>query len=187
MAVYVSRMAALSTSPTTAAECLSGTVLPVLTARQAAFIEYYLETANATEAWRRAYDKPDAKSATARRCAVDVLYHPKVRAHLAAIPAHVMSRAVITVDFLTGEALENARAAREAGQYAAATGALQLVARLHGLLIDKRELSGHVTQSVQVSGEVSSRSIIDKARDQGRVIDIPPAPLPEPTHDAVTT
>ena len=165
----------------------AASVLPALSAKQADFLDYLLETGDGAGSYRRAYGKPDAKPSTAARKAYELTKNPKIQAHLAAIPARSVTRAVATVDRLTLESLAIAAEARSEKQYAAATGALQFVARLHGLLIDRREVSGTVSATVQVSGEISARAIVDKARDAD-VIDVDPVPvLPEPTHDAVAT
>ena len=164
--------------------------LPPLTGRQAKFIDEFLACGIASEAWRVAYDKPDATRALAKREGYGVKSNPKVQAHIRARKAEADAQTAVNLAFLTEKALENAAEARLAGNHAAVVSSLQFVARLHGLLIDRREVTGTVSANVQVSGEISARAIVDAAGAQSPVLDstaTPVAELPEPTHAAVNT
>ena len=61
-----------------------------LTAKQEAFYREYLETGNATEAYRRSYNTAGMKSETVNRCAFDLLNHHKISARLAANSAKML-------------------------------------------------------------------------------------------------
>lgn len=53
-----------------------------LTAKQENFVVKYLETSNATEAYRYAYDCSKMKPNTVRRAAIETLKHPKINAEI---------------------------------------------------------------------------------------------------------
>lgn len=79
-----------------------------LTQKQEAFCIAYMETGNATEAYRRAYDTSKMSPTTINRCAKDVIDHPKISARLAELRAPIIEKAQITVEDLLAE-LEEAR------------------------------------------------------------------------------
>ena len=99
----------------------------------------YVESGNAGEAYRVAYDT-SGNDATARRNAFTVLHRPRVTAQVAQLQAEHQDRHCVTVDRLTEE-LEAARQlAFQNKSPAAAVAATMGKARLHGLLVDKQEL-----------------------------------------------
>ena len=109
-----------------------------LTPKESAFARLYVETGNATEAYRQAYDH-NGNDATACRGAHDVLHRPTVEAYVAGLQAEHRTRHNVTVDRLTEE-LEIARQlALQNKSASAAVSATMGKARLHGLLVDKQE------------------------------------------------
>jgi len=64
-----------------------------LTAKQEAFILAYLETGNACEAYRRAYNASGMNAATVNREAHGLLEHPKVAPRLNALRNRVTTKA----------------------------------------------------------------------------------------------
>jgi phage terminase small subunit len=115
---------------------------PKLTPKQEAFAQAYIETGNATEAYRRAFgDKKWAEGALHVQ-ASKLLSKPKVRLRVDALQAMHAKRHNLTVDDLVDE-LEEARSlAKEIGQASAAVGATMGKAKLLGLVIDKTEQTG---------------------------------------------
>lgn len=106
-----------------------------LTAKQEAFCLAYIETNNASEAYRRAYDsskmKPESVNESASRLLADV----KITARLAELREPIMQRHNVTVDSLVLE-LEEARQAAlsaETPQSSAAVAATMGKAKLCGL------------------------------------------------------
>ena len=79
-----------------------------LTAKQEAFALAYLQTGNASEAYRRAYNAENMKPESINRKAKEMLDHGKVTARLAELRAAAAKRNQITVDDLLRE-LEEAR------------------------------------------------------------------------------
>ncbi|MBW9116620.1 Terminase small subunit [Rhizobium cauense] len=68
-----------------------------------------------------------------------LLRNAKVAERIAELKGRLCEKTLIDVEFLTNELLENARLARQARQFAAVTSSLALVAKLHGLIVDKQE------------------------------------------------
>ena len=121
-----------------------------LTPKQEAFVRAYIETSNASEAYRRAYDsskmKPESVNESASRLLADV----KITARLAELREPIMQRHNVTVDILVFE-LEEARQAAlsaETPQSSAAVAATMGKAKLCGLdkqVIDLMSSDGSMT------------------------------------------
>ena len=115
------------------------TAMKELTPKEVQFTLAYVETGSAAKAYRRAYDH-NGTDATARRAAYDVLHRPRVTHEIARLQEAHQIRHGITVDLLTDE-LETARlCAMDRGQVAAAVTAIMGKAKLHGLLVDRKEI-----------------------------------------------
>jgi phage terminase small subunit len=110
-----------------------------LTPKQEAFACAYVETGNASEAYRRAYQpkKMGQKAITVE--STRLMQHPSIALAIEQLQAAHAERHNITVDSLTVE-LEKAReSARSTGQISAAVSAIMGKAKLHGLIVDKQE------------------------------------------------
>lgn len=108
-----------------------------MTPKQEAFCLAYLETGNASEAYRRSYDAGKMKPEAIYVAACRLLASPKVALRVAQHHAEAKERAMVTVQSLTEE-LEEARVlAKQEGQASAAVAASMGKAKLHGLLTDK--------------------------------------------------
>jgi phage terminase small subunit len=110
-----------------------------LTPKQEAFCLAYMETGNASEAYRRAYDAGGMKAETINRNAKALTDNSKVATRLSELRAIAQERAMVTVESLTFE-LEEARqlALREATA-AAAVAATMGKAKLHKLLTEQHD------------------------------------------------
>ena len=116
-----------------------------LTIKQENFCQADIETGNASEAYRRAYNAENMKPETINREAKKLLDNPKITTRLDELRAAHAERHNITVDSLTIE-YEAARIlAKENKQPAAMVSATTGKARLHGLIIDKQEHTGTVS------------------------------------------
>jgi len=104
-----------------------------LTPKQAAFCHSYLETGNAAEAYRRAYDADRMKPASIRRKAVEVLEHTGVAAEIARMKARAANEHGITVASIARELEEARKLAIELRQVAAAVSATNAKMKLAGL------------------------------------------------------
>ena len=112
-----------------------------LTPKQEAFALAYVETGNASEAYRRSYNAEKMKPETVNRTAKEQLDNPKIAARLAELKAAHVERHEVTVDDLIRE-LEEARSIAMAGerqQPAAMVAASMGKAKLLGLIVDKAD------------------------------------------------
>jgi phage terminase small subunit len=115
---------------------------PKLTAKQEAFCKSYIETGNATEAYRRAYDAKGMADNVIHVKACELLKHGKVAVRIKTLQAKHAERHEITVNDLVKE-LEEARSlAKDIGQASAAVSATMGKAKLLGLVVEKTEQTG---------------------------------------------
>lgn len=113
-----------------------------LTVKQEAFCQAYMETSNATEAYRRAYNYEKMKPASVNRKAFEVMENVNIAARLVELAERAMIRHDITVDNLTTELIADRKMARGLEQASPAITATMAIAKLHGLDINKSEHSG---------------------------------------------
>ena len=111
-----------------------------LTPKQEAFCLAYIETGNASEAYRRSYDAENQKSETTNRNAKALLDNNKIATRLKELQAVHVERHKITVDGLTKELEADRALARKIEQPSPAITATMSIAKLHGLDIDKGEV-----------------------------------------------
>ncbi len=123
------------------------------TPKELQFATAYIETGNAAEAYRLAYDT-SGNDATARRNAFTVLHRARVTAQGAQLQADHRERHKVTVDGLTWE-LEKARIlAMDSGNAAAAVQAIMGKAKLHGLLVDRTQIEERTHISFKMVGSM---------------------------------
>jgi phage terminase small subunit len=121
-----------------------------LTPKQEAFCLAYLETGNASAAYRAAYDCENMKSATVSVKAYELLGHGKIADRLSELREPIMKRHAVTVDSLLAE-LEEARQVAlgaETPQSSAAVAATMGKAKICGLdkqIIDHQSSDGSMT------------------------------------------
>lgn len=135
-----------------------------LTQKQEAFCIAYLETGNASEAYRRAYDTEKMNPASVNRCAKGVIDNAKIASRIAELRAPVIKKAQITVEDLLRE-LEEARTVAmtcETPQSSAAIAATMGKAKLLGLDKQVVELTGKDGGAIVTKVE---RVIIDAPKD----------------------
>jgi hypothetical protein len=114
-----------------------------LTPKQEAFAKAYIETGNASEAYRRSYDAGKMKPATVNRKAVELLENGKITARLAELQSGHQKRHEITVDSITtmlADAYALAMKPEVTAVGAAVSAALGL-AKLHGHIIDSKNVN----------------------------------------------
>ena len=127
------------------------------TDKMEAFCLAYIETNNASEAYRRSYNVTNMAEKTAARESWIVLQKPQVQDRLAELREVVMDRHNITVDTLLAE-LEEARKAAlgaETPQTSAAVSATMGKAKLLGL--DKKivEITGKNGGAIETKSQVT--------------------------------
>lgn len=115
-----------------------------LTPKQEAFCQVYVETGNASEAYRRCYNTSKMKDKSVWEKASELLANVKVKARvreLALIAQKVQQEKFeITIETVTRMLIEDRKLAREVSQVSAAVSASKAIAQIHGLVIDRKEV-----------------------------------------------
>jgi phage terminase small subunit len=110
-----------------------------LTPKQEAFAKAYIETGNASEAYRRAgySTKQSAKAINENASKLLTKVQPRVKE----LQAAHQKRHEVTVDSLTLMLMEDRVLARQEGEANAAINAVLAIAKLHGLVVDKKNVA----------------------------------------------
>ncbi len=117
--------------------------LPKLTIKQEKFCRSFVGAAegNASEAYRLAYNAKKMLPATVNRKAKELMDNGKISARIETIKAEYAAQESITVEEITGALRRAAEGAAAAGQWSAASQAALGLAKLGGLLVEKRQVS----------------------------------------------
>lgn len=118
---------------------MAGPMSDSLTPKQEAFAQAYVETGNASEAYRRAYNAENMKPTTIMVKACTTLAQDKIRARVGELQSEAMERHQITVDTIAELLMEDRDFARENETPAAAVTASMGLAKLYGLMTEKHE------------------------------------------------
>tara|TARA_R110000787_G_C13228931_1_gene427010 strand:+ start:216 stop:620 length:405 start_codon:yes stop_codon:yes gene_type:complete len=110
-----------------------------LTTKQEKFCKTFIETGNASEAYRQSYDCQKMKGPTINRNAVALLANTKITTRVGELQLNLQKKFEVTVQSLSKELDEDRQLARSLGQPGAAISALNVKARIHGL--DKQVMS----------------------------------------------
>ena len=122
-----------------------------MTPKQEQFARLYVETGNASEAYRQAYNADNRKPETVTNEAYKLLQDPDISAMVDDLKAEARQRHAVTVGDLLSE-LEQARAAALAAptpQSSAAVSATMGKAKMLGLLVDKAEIKAEAEISTK--------------------------------------
>lgn len=133
-----------------------------LTGKQEKFAQAFVETGDASEAYRRAYDTSRMNPASVNRKAHDCKEHVKISARVEQLRAKHAKSHGITVDTLLAKLDKVYDAAMDTGegesmrpaQAAAATGAVMAQAKLLGLDKQLIEVSGQQTVTIQTKADM---------------------------------
>ncbi len=112
-----------------------------LTLKQEKFCQVFIETGNASEAYRQAYDTEKMKESSINRKAVEVLENVKITARLDELRDIHAERHNITVDKLTGMFMASYHLALSNNNPSAGIAATNGLGKLHGLITDRASLS----------------------------------------------
>ncbi len=109
--------------------------------RHELFVRYYMKTGVAAQAYIK------AGYATTTRSALDVnasrlLRHAQVKLRIAELKRAMAQHTKVTLESLLQDLQQDRALARSLGQPSAAIGATQLMAKLCGLLVEKKEIGG---------------------------------------------
>ena len=121
-----------------------------LTPKQENFCLAYLETGNASEAYRRAYDIGTMKPESVNRKAKELLDNVKITARLTQLRAPIIAKAQLTVEDLLRELEEARRLAIDTEQPSPAVSATMGKAKLLGLdklVVDNISSDGSMSPS----------------------------------------
>lgn len=113
-----------------------------LTPKQEAFAKAYVETGNASEAYRQAYAPKKMSESAIKVEASRLLKHPNVALTLEQIQAEARDRHGITVDTIVDMLLEDRKMAHTNRQAGSAVAASMGLAKICGYLVDKKQVSG---------------------------------------------
>lgn len=151
-----------------------------LTAQQEAFARAYVITNNASAAYRQTYNvSPTAKPATVTRNAFAVLQDTNVSAMIASLRKDQAQKFEITVERLTQMLIEDRDLARGIEQPSAAVSANIALARLHGLIVDKKQVTHKYDASDLSDSELAA---IATGRGEGSVAEAECQEEPDQLH-----
>jgi len=115
-----------------------------LTPKQDAFCLAYMETGNASEAYRRSYNAGGMKPETVNRNAKALMDNSKIAARIADLSEKIEAKALVTIERLTNDLLRIAQKGEdlaEAPGLSVARASLMDAAKLNGLVVDKNDHS----------------------------------------------
>jgi phage terminase small subunit len=115
-----------------------------LTAKQEAFCLAYIETGNASEAYRRCYETVNTKPETVNRNAKVLLDNDKIATRLEELRRPAVEAAQVTLEGHLRRLEELSRKAEQEGKYAAAITAEISRGKASGLYVEKVEHSGEI-------------------------------------------
>ncbi len=121
-----------------------------LTPKQERFCQKYIETGNASEAYRQAYDAENMSNEAIKVEACRLLQNPNVSLTVLNLQEEHRDRHRVTVSSLTAELDEDRELARQINQPSAAISAVMGKAKLHGYLVDKAEVKSEVDLNAKV-------------------------------------
>ena len=129
-----------------------------LTPKQEGFCLSYIETGNASEAYRLNYSVQNMKPEAVWVKSSELLNNGKVTVRLAELHKHHQERHNVTVDSITNELDTAIKLAKEEVKPAAMIAGILGKAKLHGLITDK--------QKVDVSGNLSIVELLQQGRER---------------------
>lgn len=115
-----------------------------LTQKQESFCLAYIETGNASEAYRQVYDAGGMSTASINRKAKELLDNGKITARLEELRAPVREKAQITLEQHLGDLKRLRDKAEQEGKFSAAVTAEVSRGKVSGLYIEQVKHSGTV-------------------------------------------
>ncbi|MNL05993.1 Terminase small subunit [compost metagenome] len=113
-----------------------------LTQKQEAFCLAYMETGNASEAYRRCYSAGGMKPESVNREAKALTDNPKIAARLSELRAPVVEASQMTLESHLQRLADLSDKAEKAEKYAAAVAAEIARGKASGLYVEKTEITG---------------------------------------------
>lgn len=116
-----------------------------MTPKQEAFARAYVETGNASEAYRQCYSAEKMSAQVVNNEASKLLQHHEITVRVQELQAAAQKRSAITVDYITDMLVRAAKKAEEEAKGASAlVSAAMGLGKLHGHITEKREIK-HVS------------------------------------------
>ena len=125
-----------------------------LTVKQSAFIAAYLETSNASEAYRRSYDCQGSSEAAINVNACKLLKNAKVALRLHVLQERASAKVVLSRSWVLEQLMDNVSMAKQSEDFAASNKALELLGKtdeLSGMFTEKSSVTQVNTTTVRVS------------------------------------
>lgn len=133
-----------------------------LTIKQEKFAQKVVETGNASEAYRQSYDAANMSDKTIHEAASRLVNDSKVSARIAVLRQEAAARHAVTIDTITQE-LEEARSlAMQEKQTSSAVSASMGKAKLHGLVVEKKDIKVSPLEAILDEIDGSSADLPDK-------------------------
>lgn len=110
-----------------------------MTPKQEAFCLAYVETGNASEAYRRAYDADNMKAGTVNKRASELLADGEITGRVDELKAAAVERHNVTVDDIRKMLIDDREFARSVASAAASVSATMGLAKLYGHMTDKHD------------------------------------------------
>lgn len=150
-----------------------------LTPKQEKFCLAYIETGNASEAYRRSYSAENMKEATVQRKAFELLKDGKITAAIQLLREKATAKAVkkleISKEWVLDQLVENVKMAKQAepvydnegnpvGEYkqnlAASNKALELIGKEIGMFVDRKEVRTGPLDGIAHDDKVAALDLI---------------------------
>lgn len=141
--------------------------MPELTIKQDKFCRAYVGPAegNASEAYRTAYNAENMLPSTVNRKAKELMDLGKIAARIEQLKAEYEASEAITVEEISGALRRAMDGAAAAGQWSAASQAAMGLAKLAGLLVEKRQVSvddDHLTAVQELAdAPIDDQNVVD--------------------------
>ena len=134
-----------------------------LTAKQEAFARAYIETGNASEAYRRAYTPKRMSPKAIQVESARLVAHPSISLAIQASRDATAAKHEVTKDFLVEKLLKIATKAEESSRsYPSAVAALMGVSKITGHITDKHEHSGKGGGPIEaITGTMTAQEAAD--------------------------
>ena len=133
-----------------------------LTGKQEAFCLAYIETGNASEAYRRAYSAESMKLATVKRKAKMLMDMGKIRARLTELQSEAAEKSKLTLESHLEKLRELRDAAADFGQFSAAIRAEIARGKAAGLYREQIDLNSGPLRIVVDYGEGEELADVDR-------------------------
>lgn len=135
-----------------------------LTIKQGKFVRVYVETGNACEAYRQAYNTENMKPETIRKRAAELLKNGAIKGAIEELQAGHQKRHEITVDSITDELVGVTAMALKIENPSAAVSAIKAKATIHGLMDKNVKITGADGGPVKVE-DVSTGKVLGELMD----------------------